>query len=163
MRLTLTVVDPLGGASADVVLDIDPASSVGDISRALAHHVGNGGGAQIIPLGGPRGGAGGSPVVYVDGHAVDPTATVLTSPLREGAVVSLHDPAGCLPGEPMGLVELRVVGGPAAALCTGWGSGVTTSAAARPRTYVSTTPSSRCAPSPCRLQPMHVPSRHSGR
>jgi DNA segregation ATPase FtsK/SpoIIIE, S-DNA-T family len=114
VRLTLTVVDPLGGASADVVLDIDPASSVGDISRALAHHVGNGGGAQIIPLGGPRGGAGGSPVVYVDGHAVDPTATVLTSPLREGAVVSLHDPAGCLPGEPMGLVELRVVGGPAA-------------------------------------------------
>lgn len=114
MRLTLTVVDPLGGASADVVLDIDPESSVGDISRELAHHVGHGGGAQIIPLGGPRGAGDGSPLVYVDGRAVDSTATVITSPLREGAVVSLHDPAGCLPGEPTGLVELRVAGGPAA-------------------------------------------------
>ncbi|WP_405913054.1 FtsK/SpoIIIE domain-containing protein [Streptomyces sp. NBC_00963] len=113
MRLTLTVVDPLGGASADVVLDIDPESSVGDISRELAHHVGHGGGAQIIPLGG-RGTRDGSPLVYVDGYAVDPTATIVTSPLREGAVVSLHDPAGCLPGEPTGLVELRVAGGPAA-------------------------------------------------
>ena len=33
MRLTLTVVDPLGGASADVVIDADPESSVGDIAR----------------------------------------------------------------------------------------------------------------------------------
>lgn len=28
--------------------------------------------------------------------------------------MSLHDPAGCLPGEPTGLVELRVAGGPSA-------------------------------------------------
>ncbi|WP_406361019.1 FtsK/SpoIIIE domain-containing protein [Streptomyces sp. NBC_00715] len=115
MRLTLTVVDPLGGATADVVLDADPESSVGDIAKELAEHVGYGGGAQIIPLGHHQGAAGGSaPVAYVDGYPVDPGATIGTSPLREGAVVSLHDPAGCLPGEPTGLVELRVAGGPAA-------------------------------------------------
>jgi DNA segregation ATPase FtsK/SpoIIIE and related proteins len=113
--LTLTVVDPLGGATADVVLDADPESSVGDIAKELAEHVGHGGGAQIIPLGHHQGAAGGgAPVAYVDGYPVDPAATIGTSPLREGAVVSLHDPAGCLPGEPTGLVELRVAGGPAA-------------------------------------------------
>nr|WP_203658791.1 FtsK/SpoIIIE domain-containing protein [Streptomyces sp. SID14446] len=111
----MTVVDPLGGATADVVLDADPESSVGDIAKELAEHVGYGGGAQIIPLGHHQGAAGGgAPVAYVDGYPVDPGATIGTSPLREGAVVSLHDPAGCLPGEPTGLVELRVAGGPAA-------------------------------------------------
>lgn len=114
MRLTLTVVDPLGGVGADVVLDVDPESPVGDISRELARHVGHSGGAQIIPLVGQRGAGDGSPLMYVDGYAVDPAATITSSPLREGAVVSLHDPAGCLPGEPAGLVELRVVSGPAA-------------------------------------------------
>ncbi|MFE2302337.1 FtsK/SpoIIIE domain-containing protein [Streptomyces sp. NPDC059445] len=115
MRLTLTVVDPLGGATADVVLDADPESSVGDIAKELAAHVGHGGGAQIIPIGHHQGAAGGgAPVAYVDGHPVDPASTIATSPLREGAVVSLHDPAGCLPGEPTGLVELRVAGGPSA-------------------------------------------------
>ncbi|MET9893353.1 FtsK/SpoIIIE domain-containing protein [Streptomyces sp. NPDC006465] len=115
MRLTLTVVDPLGGATADVVLDADPESSVGDIAKELAEHVGYGGGAQIIPLGQHQGAVtGGAPLAYVDGYPVDPAATIGTSPLREGAVVSLHDPAGCLPGEPTGLVELRVAGGPSA-------------------------------------------------
>ncbi|MEV0323605.1 FtsK/SpoIIIE domain-containing protein [Streptomyces sp. NPDC050658] len=119
MRLTLTVVDPLGGANADVVLDADPESSVGDIAKELAEQVGYGGGdAQIIPIGGhqlqPGGGQGGAPVVFVDGYPIDASATIGTSALREGAVVSLHDPAGCLPGEPTGLVELRIAGGPAA-------------------------------------------------
>ncbi|WSS20459.1 FtsK/SpoIIIE domain-containing protein [Streptomyces sp. NBC_01190] len=51
-------------------------------------------------------------MAYVDGHQLDPASSLARSPLREGAVVSLHDPAGCLPGEPTGVVELRVVGGP---------------------------------------------------
>ncbi|MFJ8085075.1 FtsK/SpoIIIE domain-containing protein [Streptomyces sp. NPDC096205] len=112
MRLTLTVVDPFGGGSADVVLDADPESTVGDIAQELAMQVG-GMGAQVIPIG-QQARAGGGPLVYVDGYAVDPSATVVRSPLRDGAVVSLQDPSGCLPGEPAGLVELRVVGGPAA-------------------------------------------------
>ncbi|MFG3100116.1 FtsK/SpoIIIE domain-containing protein [Streptomyces sp. NPDC048182] len=120
MRLTLTVVDPFGGGTADVVLDADPESTVGDIAAELAKQVGVSG-AQVIPIGhqrqgayGSGGGGGSAPLVYVDGYAVDPSATVVGSPLREGAVVSLQDPAGCLPGEPTGLVELRVVGGPGA-------------------------------------------------
>ncbi|MDH6217773.1 FtsK/SpoIIIE domain-containing protein [Streptomyces pseudovenezuelae] len=115
MRLSLTVVDPLGGASADVVLDADPESTVGDITGELAKHVGLTGGAQIIPIGAQRGlGAGTAPLAYVDGYALDPAADVVGSPLRDGVVVSLHDPAGCLLGEPTGVVEFRVVGGPAA-------------------------------------------------
>ncbi|MDI6519208.1 FtsK/SpoIIIE domain-containing protein [Streptomyces coelicoflavus] len=114
MRLTLTVVDPYGGGTADVVLDADPESTVGDIAEELAKQVGVAG-AQVIPIGHQgQAGAGGAPLVYVDGYAVDPSATVIGSPLREGAVVSLQDPSGCLPGEPTGLVELRVVGGPGA-------------------------------------------------
>ncbi|MFE4409894.1 FtsK/SpoIIIE domain-containing protein [Streptomyces sp. NPDC056821] len=118
MRLSLTVVDPLGGTSADVVLDADPESSVGDVTRELAEHLGLGGGAQIISLAGHQQGAGhgpgGAPQAYVDGYPLDPGATVVGSPLREGAVVSLHDPAGCLLGEPTGVVEFRVAGGPGA-------------------------------------------------
>ncbi|MEG3628933.1 FtsK/SpoIIIE domain-containing protein [Streptomyces poriticola] len=118
MRLTLTVVDPFGGGTADVVLDADPESTVGDISAELARQVGAAGGAQVIPIGQQRRGggvpAGNAPLVYVDGYAVDPSATVIGSPLRDGAVVSLQDPGGCLPGEPSGLVEVRVVGGPGA-------------------------------------------------
>ncbi|MGV9880517.1 FtsK/SpoIIIE domain-containing protein [Streptomyces sp. NPDC003006] len=114
MRLTLTVVDPFGGGTADVVLDADPESTVRDIAVELARQVGHSG-AQIIPIGqGQQPPSGGAPMIYVDGYAVDPTATVATSPLREGAVVSLDDPAGCLPGEPSGLVELRVASGPSA-------------------------------------------------
>nr|WP_237531091.1 FtsK/SpoIIIE domain-containing protein [Streptomyces sp. SID7813] len=112
--MTLTVVDPYGGGSADVVLDADPESTVGDIAEELAKQVGIAG-AQVIPIGHQgQAGTGGAPLVYVDGYAVDPSATVVGSPLREGAVVSLQDPSGCLPGEPTGLVELRVVGGPGA-------------------------------------------------
>jgi S-DNA-T family DNA segregation ATPase FtsK/SpoIIIE len=115
VRLSLTVVDPIGGASADVVLDADPESSVGDITRELARHVGLGDSAQIIPIGAHRSaGGGGVAQAYVDGYALDPSANVAGSPLRDGAVVSLHDPAGCLLGEPTGVVEFRVVGGPAA-------------------------------------------------
>ncbi|WP_369391207.1 FtsK/SpoIIIE domain-containing protein [Streptomyces sp. CG1] len=113
MRLSLTVVDPLVGAGADVVLDADPESTVGDITRELARQVGVGHGAEIIPIGGHRQ-AGGAPHAFVDGYPLDPSATVVGSPLRDGAVVSLHDPAGCVFGEPTGVVEFRVVGGPAA-------------------------------------------------
>ncbi|MBW1601189.1 cell division protein FtsK [Streptomyces sp. JJ66] len=112
MRLTLTVVDPLGGSRADVVLDADPESPVGAVAKELAQRVG-GGGAQVIQLGGERV-RGGAPQLFVGGYPLDPEQTVLESALREGCVVSLHDPAGCAPGEPTGVAELRVAGGPAA-------------------------------------------------
>ncbi|MFJ9565623.1 FtsK/SpoIIIE domain-containing protein [Streptomyces fuscichromogenes] len=123
MRLSLTVVDPVGGATADVVLDADPESTVGDVARELARQVGvrppeGQGGAQVIPIGAhrqqPTPFQASGPHAYVDGYALDPAASVVGSPLRDGVVVSLHDPAGCLLGEPTGVVEFRVAGGPAA-------------------------------------------------
>ncbi|MEU9380985.1 hypothetical protein AB0D38_08305, partial [Streptomyces sp. NPDC048279] len=122
MRLSLTVVDPVGGATADVVLDADPESTVGDVARELARQVGPGypdddGIARVIPIGAPRGTSAvqaAGPLAYVDGYALDPAATVVGSPLRDGVVVSLHDPSGCVLGEPTGIVEFRVAGGPAA-------------------------------------------------
>jgi DNA segregation ATPase FtsK/SpoIIIE, S-DNA-T family len=111
VRLSLTVVDPLGGDRADVLVDTDPASTVADVARELGQKVG-GGGAEIISIAGGAARMPGAPAVYVDGYAVDPGWSVAQSPLREGAVVSLYDPAGCLPGEPAGVVELRIAGGP---------------------------------------------------
>ncbi|WP_328913989.1 MULTISPECIES: FtsK/SpoIIIE domain-containing protein [unclassified Streptomyces] len=111
MRLSLTVVDPLGGDRADVVVEADAASTVAELARVLGQKVG-GGGAEIISITGGAARSPGAPAVYVDGYAVDPGWSVAQSPLREGAVVSLYDPAGCLPGEPAGVVELRVAGGP---------------------------------------------------
>ncbi|MEU9975918.1 FtsK/SpoIIIE domain-containing protein [Streptomyces sp. NPDC051014] len=122
MRLSMTVVDPVGGATADVVLDADPESTVGDVARELASQIGLGRPdgdevARVIPIGAPRGTSAvqaAGPLAYVDGYALDPAATVVASPLRDGVVVSLHDPAGCVLGEPTGIVEFRVAGGPAA-------------------------------------------------
>ena len=52
--------------------------------------------------------------LYVDFQQVPPQLTVADSPIRDGSVVSLGDPSGCLRLEPTGLVEIRVSGGPAA-------------------------------------------------
>ena len=105
MRLTLTVVDPVAGHSADTVIDAAPELQIGDLAPELVRAVGG----AATPYGGQ-----GSAHVFVNGEYVDPNLTFAESPLREGSVVSLHDPRGCWPPEPSGAVELRVVGGPAA-------------------------------------------------
>ncbi|MGW8380232.1 FtsK/SpoIIIE domain-containing protein [Streptomyces sp. ODS28] len=126
MRLNLTVVDPLAGSSADLVLDAAPESRMSDVARELSRCAVGGsgapdpntsGGAQVIPMvrpGAPNAVDLSAPALYVDGTHVDPAMAVAASPLRDGAVVSLHDPVGSLPGEPFGLAELRVAGGPQA-------------------------------------------------
>ncbi|MCX5204960.1 FtsK/SpoIIIE domain-containing protein [Streptomyces sp. NBC_00237] len=130
MRLTLTVVDPFAGSSTDVVLDADAESTVADVAselgervgtpmagRVAGHVTGSADARVVVPIGSGRRGVVDTPpppLLYVDGVPLDPSAPLLSSPLREGAVVSLGDPVGCAPGEPTGLVELRVVGGPAA-------------------------------------------------
>ncbi|MEU6119224.1 FtsK/SpoIIIE domain-containing protein [Streptomyces sp. NPDC047117] len=101
MRLKLTVVDPYAQASTDLVLDADPETRIDAVAWELARRV--------------RGGAGAGqpvPVLYVDNYPLDPAHTVTTSPLRDGAVVSLDDPSGSLPGEQSGVIEIRVSGGP---------------------------------------------------
>jgi S-DNA-T family DNA segregation ATPase FtsK/SpoIIIE len=57
--------------------------------------------ADLIPL-------------YLDFQQVGPELTLASSPIRNGSVVSLGDPSGCLAPEPTGLVEIRVAGGPGA-------------------------------------------------
>ncbi len=148
MRLALTVVSPAVRQQADVLLDADPATPVGEVAVELARVL-YGGGAEaagdgcgnVLRFPGPRAAGGprtadpgghphplaGSavvaavaassrtcPALFVDHRLIAPDQDLASSPLRAGCVVSLGDPAGCLPAEPTGAVELRVAGGPAA-------------------------------------------------
>ncbi len=127
MRLVFTVVDPRRRARTDVVLEAEPDVPVGQVTARLAgllqpgagnHGSGNHGAAEVVDLLGvraDRAGAAREPVeVFVDGSALDPEVSLAQSPLREGCVASLGDPAGCPDREPDGLVEVRVAGGPGA-------------------------------------------------
>jgi S-DNA-T family DNA segregation ATPase FtsK/SpoIIIE len=50
--------------------------------------------------------------LYVAGQRVSPRTTVAESLIKDGAVISLGSPEGCVVPESAGLVEVRVVGGP---------------------------------------------------
>ena len=102
MQLQLSVVDPVHGGRADVLLDADPAVTAGALAAELARAIGR-------PGNGPQ-----PPALYVDGCRIDPATGLGASPVRDGAVLSLHSPAGCPPPDPRGTVEVRVVGGPEA-------------------------------------------------
>ena len=52
--------------------------------------------------------------LYVSGRRIPPQLTLLESPIRDGAVLSLGGPEGGVTPEPGGLVEIRVVSGPGA-------------------------------------------------
>ena len=52
--------------------------------------------------------------LFVGGHRVPGDIQLADSPLMDGCVVSLGDPAGCQRPEPAGVAELRLAGGPAA-------------------------------------------------
>jgi len=145
MRLALTVVSPMARHWADVVIDADPATPVGELATELDRLAYGGftgqqwssgfsepqlsaGNAQVLQFPGPR--AHGSlamagPVVgyppqapavplYVDFQRIAPQLTIAQSPIRDGAVISLGSPEGCLRPEPTGVVEIKIVGGPAA-------------------------------------------------
>ena len=99
--MTLTVVDPVQGTWMDALLDADGESSIPQVADQLGRMLG----AQ-----GPNPGS--PPLLFVDGNLVDQRHSLASSPLREGSVVSLHNPSGCLPAEPYGTVEVRVAGGP---------------------------------------------------
>ena len=50
--------------------------------------------------------------LYVGEQWIPPELTLLESPIRDGTVLSLGSPDGCLTSEPVGLAEIRVVSGP---------------------------------------------------
>ncbi|HTU05591.1 MAG TPA: hypothetical protein VMG13_08560, partial [Trebonia sp.] len=142
MRLALTVVSPAARQMADVVLDADPATTVEEVAGELERFAGAGfvplpddsvdeprggeSGARVLRFPGPRSHgslAMSGPAVkpesraiplYLDYQRVAPDLTIADSPLRDGSVVSLGGPEGCLYPEPTGLIEIRVAGGPAA-------------------------------------------------
>jgi DNA segregation ATPase FtsK/SpoIIIE, S-DNA-T family len=141
MRLAVTVVSPAARRWADVLLDADPATPVAEVAAGL-DRVANGygpdggdaaglagpDGAKVLRFPGPR--ASGSLAVaapssgtrqqalsvplYVSYQLIPPELTLGDSPIRDGSVISLGDPSGCLRPEPAGIVEIRVSGGPAA-------------------------------------------------
>ena len=111
MRLALTVVSPATRFWADVVIDADPATPVADVAAEL-ERLAYGAQGRVLRFPGPRGA--GSIPLYVDFQPVGPQLTLAGSPIRNGSVISLGDPSGCLAPEPTGLVEIRVVGGPGA-------------------------------------------------
>jgi DNA segregation ATPase FtsK/SpoIIIE, S-DNA-T family len=161
MRLALTVVSPAARQSADVIIDADPATPVGQIATELerfayggftdprgsygADGEGPGGsagaapgespGARVLRFPGPRSQgslAMADPAqprptfhpapqpqpdavpVFVDYQRVSPGLTLAEAPIRDGSVISLGSPEGCVYPEPTGLIEIRVVGGPGA-------------------------------------------------
>lgn len=100
MRMTLTVVDPVQAAKTDVVLSADGQTPIAQIAELLG---------RLIGSSGPK-----APPLFVGAEPVGLHHMLASSPLLEGTMVSLHDPAGGLPSEPTGSFEIRVVGGPAA-------------------------------------------------
>lgn len=109
MRLTLTVVDPVGERATDVVVDAGPGATARQMWGALTR--------VVQPVGR-------SAPLYVDGTLLNPVLPLCESPMRDGTLVSLGHPDGCLPPEPGGLVELRVVSGPDSGGVFRLGSGI---------------------------------------
>ncbi|HEX3752772.1 MAG TPA: FtsK/SpoIIIE domain-containing protein [Streptosporangiaceae bacterium] len=121
MRLALTIVSPAAQRQADVLLEADPATPVGEVAAQLDRLLQAGPVPAAPPPGvlafpGPRRPPGepGGVSLFVDQVQVPPGQPVGESPIRQGGVVSLGSPAGSLRPEPHGVVEIQVAGGPAA-------------------------------------------------
>ncbi|GAA0608804.1 cell division-like protein [Kribbella sandramycini] len=116
MRFVLTVADPAAGKSVDVLVDAEAGLTVGALVPRLVAAVGRGtarpGNVVNLHESAPVGEV--VPPVFVDGKPVDPRLALAASPLREGTLLSIGDSRGCLPTEPLGVVEVRVVSGPGA-------------------------------------------------
>ncbi|MDR0344119.1 MAG: cell division protein FtsK [Nocardiopsaceae bacterium] len=121
MRIALTALTPQG--PQDVMVTGDDGVPVGQVAAVLraatrgasrlARVIALPGAAGLAP-GGAQAGAG-QETLWMDGRALDPGAPAAAM-LRDGALVAL-DPqtaAGTSLAEPSGLIEVRVVGGPAA-------------------------------------------------
>jgi DNA segregation ATPase FtsK/SpoIIIE, S-DNA-T family len=101
MQLTVTVVSPAAGRRVDAVLDADPGTAVAQIAAEL----------DLMLHGGPGPSA---PALFVGYHRVPGDMRLADSPVIDGSVVSIGDPAGCWRPEPAGVAEIRVASGPGA-------------------------------------------------
>ncbi|MFG1876671.1 FtsK/SpoIIIE domain-containing protein [Sphaerisporangium sp. NPDC049003] len=132
MRIMLTVVSEHG--HRDVVIDGDEETTVAGLAAALKGAPGETRGNVVrlsrarapYGLGGqarPRGRE--APSLWVDGRRLDPDAPMVAA-LRDGDLVTLDQRAAgsTLLTEPGGVIEIRVVGGPAAGSVHRLGLGV---------------------------------------
>src|SRR5580658_7590137 len=117
MRLAVTVVSPAAGRQADVVIDADPATPVAEAAAEIGRVL-HGEAAEPAGAAGAAAGA-----LFVGYHRVPGDLRLGDSPVIDGCVVSIGDPAGCRPPEPAGIAELRVAGGPAAGTLHRLGAG----------------------------------------
>ncbi|MEU8346801.1 FtsK/SpoIIIE domain-containing protein [Spirillospora sp. NPDC048832] len=129
MRISFTALT--GGGPRDVVIDADAEATVGGIAQSLAAVLD---GAPPAPA--PRfskaallakDGRGPRRALWMDGRMLDPQALAVKE-LRDGAVVAVEQrgAAATVLAEPTGLVEVRVVGGPAAGSVHRLGLGTST-------------------------------------
>src|ERR1019366_1181637 len=103
MQLAVTVVWPVTRRQADVVINAGPATAVAEIAAELDCLM-HGATAAVAAV----------PALFVGWHQVPGDMRLADSPIMDGCLVSLGDPAGCRRPEPAGVAELRVAGGPAA-------------------------------------------------
>jgi len=109
MRLLVTVVSPATRRSADIVLDADPSTPVAAVAAGLERFAR---GDDRGRVGGGGDGAEAAVALYVDGRRLWRRQTLAESPIRDGCVISLGSPAGCVVPPPAGLVDVLVTGGP---------------------------------------------------
>ncbi len=105
MRLNVSVSDPRDrGISTTVIVDTEPAASVGSLAAELVRTIG---------LVGPNGRPTHVPSLYIGPYRLDPAATLQTAGVRDGTDLGLGAPLPWEP-EPEGRSEIRVVSGPGA-------------------------------------------------
>jgi DNA segregation ATPase FtsK/SpoIIIE, S-DNA-T family len=116
MRLLVTVVSPATRRSTDIVLDADVATPMAAVAAGLDRFARGGGAGAGGEAGGgdsaaradaPSGGP-----LYVDCQRIWRRLTLAEAPIRDGSVISLGSPDGCVVPEPSGLVDVLVAGGP---------------------------------------------------
>ncbi len=101
MRLTVTVVSPRQGRQSSVVLDAEPQTPVADVAARIAGFMQYDRTRWTAPPLSPVTYA--DPVgvpLYIDGQRVPARLPLARSPLRDGCVISLGGPQGCVPPEP---------------------------------------------------------------
>src|SRR3984957_3294668 len=105
MRLAVTVVSPATRQSTDIVLDADPATPMAAVTAELGRFAR---GDRVAGLASSPPAAS----LYVDCQRIWQRLTLAEAPIRDGCVISLDSPDGCVVPEPSGLVDVLVTGGP---------------------------------------------------
>src|SRR5690606_17950473 len=127
MRISFTALT--GGGPRDVVMDVDSDATVGGVAQSLAALLDVRAPQTAPPPGASlqAPGARQRRPLWMDGRMLDPQALAVKE-LRDGAVVAVerNGAAATVLSEPAGLVEVRVVGGPAAGPVHRLGLGVST-------------------------------------